>query len=85
MKFTNISSANDPNAAKVATWMLPITCEAIAKLIGTTTAARMARRSATPCGSRERSQRHGRIGQLTWDRQSDGTRSRGPGTPCSTG
>ena len=58
-KLTNSSRANEPNAAKVATWALPITCEPIAKLTGTTTAARNARLPVAHPGSRARSQRQG--------------------------
>src|SRR5262249_27965117 len=84
VKLTKSSSAKEPNAANVATCALPIACEPIANTVGTTTAARIARRSPNQFGSCARNLRS-KDDQCTLLRQSAGTRSAGPGAVCSAG
>ena len=84
---TNSSSANEPNAANVATWALPISCEPIAKLIGTTTAARSARLEAPrfgSCASTRRRQPRRHVSARGCASRPARARA-GPGTGCSTG
>jgi len=59
VKSTSSSIANEPNAANVASWGLPITLSPSANMAGMTIAVLPARRSATRPRSRSRSHRRG--------------------------